>query len=57
MKHEIEKKHNQFYLAETRQQHQQQQQQQQQQQPKKKITQLTKQSTMKSKNLPSFKSL
>ena len=54
MKHEIEKKHNQFYLAETRQQHQQQQQQQQ---PKKKITQLTKQNTMKSKNLPSFKSL
>ena len=53
MKHEIEKKHNQFYLAETRQQHQQQQQQQ----PKKKITQLTKQNTMKSKNLPSFKSL
>ena len=53
MKHEIEKKHNQFYLAETRQQHQQQQQQQ----PKKKITQLTKQNTMKSKNLPSIKSL
>ena len=49
MKHEIEKKHNQFYLAETS--------QQQQQQQKKKITQLTKQNTMKSKNLPSFKSL
>ena len=55
MKHEIEKKHNQFYLAETSQQQHQQQQQQQQQ--KKKITQLTKQNTMKSKNLPSFKSL
>lgn len=44
MKHEIEKKHNQFYLAETRQQHQQQQQ-------KKKTTQSTEQNTMETRNI------
>jgi len=43
MKHEIEKKHNQFYLAETR--------QQQQQQQKKKTTQSTEQNTMKTTNI------